>query len=205
MAEEEVKVPAGRRKSVAELPADERPEESGYVAKKVGLDEILAKDQEDESLQKYKQNLLGQAAQVKARFPEDPRHVIVESCTMIFPDHPPIVINPTDPNLRSRPFTLKEGTTYTTKVRFYIQHDIVSGLKHLNLMYKHGIRVEKFEETLGSFAPQLEPYEVTLPEDTVPDGFMARGSYTAKTRFIDDDKNIHLEFEYGFEIARNWE
>ena len=32
-----------------------------------------------------------------------------------------------------------------------VQHEIVSGLKAMNFTYKHGIRVDTVEETLGYF------------------------------------------------------
>ena len=54
---------------------------------------------------------------------------------------------------------------------------------------------------LGSFGPQEKPYEVVFPRqgwETAPDGMLARGSYTAKSQFIDDDKQCHLEYEYAF-------
>jgi Rho GDP-dissociation inhibitor len=32
----------------------------------------------------------------------------------------------------------------------------------------------------------------------------ARGSYDVLSRFIDDDKKTHLEFEWGFDISKDW-
>jgi Rho GDP-dissociation inhibitor len=33
---------------------------------------------------------------------------------------------------------------------------------------------------------------------------LARGSYSVKSRFIDDDKQVHLEFQWSFNIAKDW-
>ncbi|PNX98119.1 rho GDP-dissociation inhibitor 1-like protein [Trifolium pratense] len=41
---------------------------------------------------------------------------------------------------------------------------------------------------LGTFAPQKEPYVYALKEDTTPSGALARGVYSAKLKFEDDDK-----------------
>jgi Rho GDP-dissociation inhibitor len=54
---------------------------------------------------------------------------------------------------------------------------------------------------IGSFAPQEKPHTVTVPRhgwEEAPKGMLARGSYKATTQFMDDDKNIHLEFTYSF-------
>lgn len=32
-----------------------------------------------------------------------------------------------------------------------------------------------------------------------------RGHYDALTKFMDDDHNIHLQFEWTFEIKKSWE
>ena len=59
---------------------------------------------------------------------------------------------------------------------------------------------------IGSFKPSnKDKYTHKFPEQTTPDGMLARGTYVAKTQFIDDDKNVHLKFEYKFKIAKTWE
>lgn len=60
---------------------DEMPETTpGYkVAEKVDLQTMLDKDKEDESLQRYKEQLLGAAAAADgSNASSDPRHVIIE-------------------------------------------------------------------------------------------------------------------------------
>lgn len=69
-----------------------------------------------------------------------------------------------------------------------------------------GIRVSKDTDMMGSFAPNAKKtYEFPFSEDTVPDGMLARGKYVAKCQFIDDDGKVHLEFSYGFRIAKEWD
>lgn len=60
---------------------------------------------------------------------------------------------------------------------------------------------------LGSYPPQEKPFEVTFPRfgwDEAPSGTLARGSYKAVSKFVDDDDQCHLQFEYAFSIKKNW-
>ncbi len=69
-----------------------------------------------------------------------------------------------------------------------------------------GIRVDKSTEMMGSFAPDAKKtYEHPFPQEVVPDGMLARGTYVSKTQFLDDDKMVHLEFSYSFKIGKEWE
>jgi hypothetical protein len=42
--------------------------------------------------------------------------------------------------LKERPFVLKENCKYKIKILFRVQHDIVTGLKYVNFVYKGGVR-----------------------------------------------------------------
>jgi len=44
---------------------------------------------------------------------------------------------------------------------------------------------------------------VVAPEEA-PTGMMARGHYSAVSKFIDDDNHTHLEFEWSFDITKDW-
>jgi Rho GDP-dissociation inhibitor len=43
-----------------------------------------------------------------------------------------------------------------------------------------------------------------LTPERAPDGFMARGSYKGKVLFVDHDGIVHMQFEYYFDIAKEW-
>lgn len=43
-----------------------------------------------------------------------------------------------------------------------------------------------------------------VAEEDAPSGMLARGHYTAVSTFVDDDKKRHLEFEWAFDIAKDW-
>jgi len=66
---------------------------------------------------------------------EKPGHDIVFSNL----DNPAVLAK-----LKDTPFTLKEGCKYKIKLSFRVQHDIVTGLKYGNYIYKLGIRGKKF-------------------------------------------------------------
>ena len=38
--------------------------------------------------------------------------------------------------------------------------------------------------------------EISIAVDEAPKGMIARGHYTAKSKFLDDDKNIYLDITY---------
>ena len=42
------------------------------------------------------------------------------------------------------------------------------------------------------------------PLDEAPKGALCRGKYHAKCKFIDDDKTVHLAWEWTFKIQSDW-
>lgn len=164
-----------------------------------------------------------------------------------------VVIELTEPgalsSLKDKPFTIKEGARFRIKVVFQVNHEVLSGLKYLQVVKRKGIRVSKDEEMLvsplipisfsliifvrvsnslqGSYAPNTtgKPvYEkkckfIILPffggnlaelttlivnPEEAPSGMIARGHYNAVSKFVDDDDHTHLQFEWSFDIAKDW-
>ncbi|KAL0362886.1 UNVERIFIED_CONTAM: Rho GDP-dissociation inhibitor 1 [Sesamum calycinum] len=101
-------------------------------------------------------------------------------------------------------FTLKEGSRYRLRFSFKVSNDIVCGLKYTNTVWKAGLKVDSAKEMLGTFSPQVEPYIHEMAEETTPSGMFARGSYSAKSKFIDDDNKCYLEINYTFDIQKEW-
>jgi len=59
-----------------------------------------------------------------------------------------IVIDLTTPSgldVLRNPITIKEGAEYRVRVRFRVQHDVISGLKYLQVVKRKGIRVDKMD------------------------------------------------------------
>jgi len=171
------------------------------------IEEILQADQEDESLRKYKEALLGQAQTGPIVVEHDnPRKVIVKRLVLVVADRPEIALDLTRDlsQLKKETFVIKEGVSYRIRIEFIVQREIVHGLKYVQKTSKLGIPVDKMSHMVGSYAPKTEIQSYTTPPEDAPTGLMARGSYTVHSLFTDDDKNEHLKWEWTFEIKKDW-
>jgi Rho GDP-dissociation inhibitor len=45
---------------------------------------------------------------------------------------------------------------------------------------------------------------IKFPLEEAPAGMMARATYKVKSRFVDDDQHCHLEWDWQFEIRKDW-
>lgn len=64
--------------------------------------------------------------------------------------------------------------------------------------------VNKLVCMVGSYAPRVEEQEFLCPADEAPEGLVNRGQYQIKSCFIDDDKNVHLSWEWNLNISKDW-
>ena len=64
---------------------------------------------------------------------------------------------------------------------------------------------DKSSYMVGSYGPKAEVHSWQSPEEEAPRGILARGTYKVKCKFIDDDKNVHLQWEWCFDIKKDWE
>eukprot|EP00761_Pharyngomonas_kirbyi_P011786 gb/GECH01011812.1/.p1 GENE.gb/GECH01011812.1/~~gb/GECH01011812.1/.p1 ORF type:complete len:196 (+),score=51.18 gb/GECH01011812.1/:1-588(+) len=177
--------------------------------KKVSINEIMEKDKGDESLERYKQALLGSSAEGGYSPSDDPRKVVVKSLELVPEDHEPIklVLDPKEEleKAAKQTYVVKEGISFHYRITFHTQHEICSGLKYSTTFYKKGIRVDKNSYMVGSYPPRKEEYVWESPPETIPSGMMARGSVKAKCLFIDDDKQGHIDFDLLLNIKKDWE
>ncbi|XP_043691967.1 rho GDP-dissociation inhibitor 1-like [Telopea speciosissima] len=185
---------------------EEEDEEEGKIelGPQYTLKAQIEKDQGDESLRRWKEQLLGRVDldSVAETLEAD---VKILSFYIISPGRPELVLPiPEGGNPKGLWFTLKEGSRYSLKISFKVSNNIVSGLKYTNAVWKTGIKVDSTKEMLGTFSPQAEPYTHEMPEETTPSGIFARGSYSARTRFVDDDDKYYLELNYTFDIRKEW-
>lgn len=189
------------------------PEETtGYklAQPKQSLAEYQQMDAGDESLQRYKESLgLGGGRDLSD--PSDPRVCIIQSLTMESPGRPPVTIDLSTPGsettLKDKPFKIKEGAKFTMVASFKVQHEILSGLSYVQVVKRKGIRVSKDSEMIGSYAPNTDKqpiYTKRFHEEEAPSGMLVRGHYNAVSSFVDDDKKVHLQFEWSFDIAKDW-
>ncbi|XP_049407519.1 rho GDP-dissociation inhibitor 1-like [Solanum stenotomum] len=168
----------------------------------LSLKDQIEKDKEDESLRRWKEKLLGclESDLDGQMEPEVKFHSVGILSSDFGEINTPLPIKEEQSN--SVLFTLREGSEYRLKLTFSVLHNIVSGLAYTNIVWKAGLQVDQSKGMLGTFAPLREPYIHMLEEETTPSGALARGTYTAKLKFMDDDKRCHLELNYSFEISK---
>jgi Rho GDP-dissociation inhibitor len=183
-------------------------------------------DQNDESLNKWKASL-GLGAGNTIGDPSDKRTCVILSLGLEVEGREDIIIDLSQPgsleSLKSKPFTVKEGATFRMKVQFRVQHQILSGMKYLQVVKRMGIS-QKTQEMIGSYGPNTTDkpaYEkkctsilkilvdkgadsALVEADTAPSGMLARGHYNAISKFVDDDNQTHLQFEWAFDIKKDW-
>ncbi|KAI0193408.1 RHO protein GDP dissociation inhibitor [Xylaria flabelliformis] len=167
-------------------------------------------DANDESLQRYKKSL-GLGGGKDLSDPSDSRVCIIQSLTMESPGRDPVTIDlsqaGSENTLKDKPFKIKEGAKFTMVASFRVQHEILSGLQYVQTVKRKGIRVSKDSEMLGSYAPNTDKqpiYTKRFQEEDAPSGMLARGHYNAVSTFVDDDKKQHLQFEWSFDISKDW-
>ncbi|EYE93972.1 rho GDP-dissociation inhibitor [Aspergillus ruber CBS 135680] len=180
------------------------------VGEKKTIEEYTQLDQNDESLNRWKASL-GLNSGEPIGDPNDPRKCIIKSLALEVEGRSDVLIDLSAPgaldSLKDKPFTIKEGATFRIKVVFQVHHEVLSGLKYLQVVKRKGIRVSKDEEMLGSYAPNTTgkvDYEKKFNTEEAPSGMMARGHYNAVSKFVDDDDTTHLLFEWSFDIAKDW-
>jgi hypothetical protein len=144
---------------------DENSTIDGYKApQKIDIGSIVAKDEDDESLTRYKKLLLGNSTndkQIENRLIDsnDSRVVLPIRITLLFENHKPDVTFELKGSLEhirdlhsKRTVTIKEGETYRTQLEYYVQRDIVTGLKLINKVLKaRTITVDKSKYMIGKF------------------------------------------------------
>ncbi|KAF9322864.1 hypothetical protein BG006_001989, partial [Podila minutissima] len=144
---------------------------------------------------------------------DDPHNVVVVQLALEVAGRPDVILDLTksEAELKDHSFTIKEGVEYRLKVLFKVQHEVVSGLKYMQVVKR---KVDKSEEMIGSYAAQAAPYEKKASQgswmdafflsEEAPSGMLARGHYEAKSKFVDDDGTTHKEWSWAFDIKKDW-
>jgi Rho GDP-dissociation inhibitor len=185
----------------------------GYkLGEKKTVDEYAKLDGEDEALNRWKASLGIGIGGATIGDPNDKRCVVILQLCLVAPGRPDVVIDLQQPGaleaLTSKPFTIKEGAEYSMRVKFRVQHEVISGLKYLQRVKWKGVQVDRSEEMMGSFAPNTESnpvYEKKFAVEEAPSGMLARSHYDVLSRFMDDDHRKYLEFNWSFNIKKSWD
>ncbi|VDN20352.1 unnamed protein product [Gongylonema pulchrum] len=181
-------------------------EQENYVppAQK-SVSEIIAADANDESLNRYKQALLGQAKSEQVIVDaNDPRNVLVRSITLVVEDRPDITMRLDNEQSNEASFTIKEGAAYRIRFDFHVQREICTGLKYVQKVTRHSIPVDRETFMMGSYAPKMELQSFITPVDEAPSGLLHRGTYKVKSQVCDDDGHDWLSWTWTLEIAKDW-
>ena len=92
------------------------------------------------------------------------------------------------------------------RITFKVHNDLVQGFKYCSVVKRAGFVVEKSEEMIGTFAPvPTKEYIATLEPEETPGGMLMRGEYKGKSMLIDIDGNVHMQFDYTFNIKKTWD
>ena len=154
--------------------------------------------------------LLGAAAQGDLGDTSDPRKVVIEEFRVVFNDATEDFVSALGTQEAVAEFSstgaqFKEGSEYRFVIKFRAQHEILDRLTWKFSLTKMGMTVDSTEVTLGSYAPNSEPYTFEHPRndwEELPSGMMARGTYTAHITFVDGNKVKHLTFTFPLKITK---
>lgn len=188
-------------------------EQNYKISQKKAISEYVALDAEDDSLTKWKKslglNLDNPNASLSLGEPGDERRLVVLQIRVELEDGESIVLEVQDQKMmdkfRANPITVKEKCAFTITVRFRIQHEIMTGLRYLQVARRKGIVLSRTDQPVGSYPPNTldKPYyEKTLPTGEAPSGMFARGTYTCSTKFLDDDKYNHEEIIWKLIVGK---
>ncbi|GAA5820649.1 hypothetical protein JCM11251_003094 [Rhodosporidiobolus azoricus] len=184
-------------------------ETAGYkVGAKKTLDEYSKLDAEDESLNKWKASLgLGAGGAVGKS--DGPSVSPLTLCLHSASRPSPIELDLSSPQalagLKANPVVIKEGSEYNVEIKFLV-NNLVSGLKYIQVVKRAGIQVDKLESMIGSYGPSADPVVKRFVTEEAPSGMLARsGTYTVRSRVLDDDKTVYVDFEWSFKLAKEWQ
>ena len=113
---------------------------------------MIITDQNDESLNRWKASLGLSTSPPIAVDPNDTRRCVIKSLGLEVAGRSDVIIDLASPGsletLRAQPFTIKEGAEFRMKAQFVVQHDVLSGLKYLQVVKRKGVRVSKNQEMI---------------------------------------------------------
>lgn len=179
--------------------------------KDVDLKQQFEKEKNDPAMVAYLKSLGIDPNYVPPK--NDPRRVVISEFQIVFKEgHAPIGFKfATEEDVKAaknKCLVVKEKAEFRIKVTFRVQHNVLPGFKIQNKVSKMGKTLAEDEEQLGSYPPSNDFKSVEIPRNDwndAPEGFLARGEYKSKLRFVDDDGKCHMEFEYTLKVAKDWE
>lgn len=185
---------------------DQELEENYKAPPQKTIEELLKLDNEDESLRKYKEALLGSQAEKIIIDANNPKNVIVKRLALVVTDRPDMVLELDGDlsQLKKQSFAIKEGIQYKIRIEFFVQREIVHGMKYVQKTSRMGVSVDKMTHMVGSYPPKAEIQSFTTNFEEAPSGMLARGEYSVSSLFTDDDKSEHLKWDWTLKVEKDW-
>lgn len=82
----------------------------------------------------------------------DVMQVVILQLSLLIEKRPDVVIDLSASGaveaLKKSPFIIKEGSCYQMKVKFRVQHEVITGLRYLQLVKRKGIKVDKADHMM---------------------------------------------------------
>ncbi|KAJ1363315.1 hypothetical protein KIN20_023160 [Parelaphostrongylus tenuis] len=150
---------------------------------------------DDESLTKYKATLLGSSPTSVIVDENNPNIVIMKSITLQVDGCEEIKMDLAKHGAsQEMTFVLKVGCQYRLRFDFYIQREIVIGLKYIRKVSRHGLQILKETLMIGSYGPEKELRSYTTPTEEALSGLLYRGQYKIASKITDDDERDWLKW-----------
>ncbi|KAF9075999.1 rho GDP-dissociation inhibitor [Rhodocollybia butyracea] len=187
----------------------------GYKPSAAKTAEEYAKlDAEDESLARWKASLGVTAAATQAGSGPKVTVLTLELVSDTLPAGKSIVLDLKETSAAAttkKPVaikdsvTIKEGIEYNVRIKFKVNHSIISGVRYIQVVKRAGVKVDKLEQMLGSYSAGPDPYVKNFEPEESPSGMIARsGTYNVRSRVIDDDGEVYADWEWQFKLAKEW-
>jgi Rho GDP-dissociation inhibitor len=186
---------------------DEQEVDENYKAPpQKTIEELMKLDDDDESLRKYKETLLGAQADNIIIDASNPKNVIVKRLALVVSERDDMILELDGDltQLKKQMFSIKEGIQYKIRIEFYVQREIVHGLKYVQKTSRLGVTVDRMNHMVGSYPPKKEIQSFTTNFEEAPSGMLARGEYSVSSLFTDDDKSEHLKWDWSLKVEKDW-
>lgn len=136
------------------------------------------------------------------------KHVEIVSILVASPDLPlPLelsIVSATKSSKKLPLFSLKQGSVFSIGFKYRINNDVIIGLSVVTKIYRMGVPIQKSLIKLGTFLPRESSYVYFLPDEQAPAGPLAFGVFTAKNKFLDDNRVTYGVIDYFFKIDKDW-
>ena len=166
--------------------------------------EIISTDKEDESLRKYKLQLLGDFENLDIKSGETAK---LQIQTLEIICHADKISNQYKfLKLQNSQITIKEGSDFDICLNCTISGDVLNGLRYSHILKKLGIKCHETTEMVGSFAPKKESQKLVIKNVEAPNGMggIARGEYKVASALTDDNGEVHFSWNWVLKISKEW-